>query len=475
MSFPLSDIYNRAVMFGEYPDIYKLEIVTPVTKSYPTQSTKQLRKISGTKNCSKIFELFLSEIMTEDMEISRDRSQYGNSKGLSTEHYLINMIHRIMSVLEKNNQKEKYAVIVQLVDWAQAFDRQCPQLGIQSFIKNGVRSSIIPVLVSYFQDRRMIVKWRNKLSTVRNLPGGGPQGSRIGSIEYDSQSNDNTEFLSQDDKYKFVDDLSVLEIINLITVGLTSYNFKQHVASDIGVEQLFLPAQNIQSQDHMNTICDWTNDRKMKINEDKCNVMVFNETESLFATRIHANETLIETITDTKLLGTIVSTDLTWHKNTQYLTKKGYVRMTILRKLYEYDIPQEDLVQIYCLYIRSIVEYNSNIWFSSITQEESEDLERVQRCATRIILKHEYTTYEEALQKLKLQKLSERRVEQATSFAQKCTKHSRMKDMFPLNDKSNQNLRNIEKYEVKFARTARLFNTSIPAMQRLLNRLEDQN
>ena len=61
-------------------------------------------------------------------------------------------------------------------------------------------------------------------------------------IEYDSQSNDNTDFLSPEDKFKFVDDLSTLEMINLIFAGLASYNFKQHVASDIGVDQLFLPS-----------------------------------------------------------------------------------------------------------------------------------------------------------------------------------------------------------------------------------------
>ena len=33
LSFPLSDIYKRAVLHGEYPDIYKLEIVTPAANN----------------------------------------------------------------------------------------------------------------------------------------------------------------------------------------------------------------------------------------------------------------------------------------------------------------------------------------------------------------------------------------------------------------------------------------------------------
>ena len=444
--------------------------MTPAPKVFPPQTTKDLRKIAGTKNCSKIFEMFLAEVMMADMKMSRDPSQYGNSKGVSTQHYLIKMIDRILTQLDRNNQKETNAVLVQLVDWAQAFDRQCPQLGIQSFIQNGLRKSIIPVLMSYFKNRQMKVKWRNKLSTQRNLPGGGPQGSSVGLLEYDSQSNGNTDFLPEDDKYKFVDDLSVLEIINLITVGLSSYNFKQHVASDIGVGQLYLPAEHINSQTYMDNICKWTADNKMKLNESKSKVIVFNYTRNYqFATRIHLNNTLLETISETRLLGTIISSDLSWEKNTQYITKRGYARMTILRKLYEFDIPEEDLVIIYCLYVRSVLEFNSSVWFSSLTQEEKDDIERVQRCACKIILKEEYTSYEAALDRLKLDNLSERRKKLATRFAKKCTTHDKFAELFPLNDKNALNLRNAEQYQVKFAKTLRLCKSSIPTMQRLLN------
>jgi hypothetical protein len=53
LSFPLSDIYTRAILYGEYPNLYKLEIVTPAAKVYPPQTAKDLRKISGTPNFSK--------------------------------------------------------------------------------------------------------------------------------------------------------------------------------------------------------------------------------------------------------------------------------------------------------------------------------------------------------------------------------------------------------------------------------------
>ena len=174
-------------------------------------------------------------------------------------------------------------------------------------MKNGVRKSIIPVLTSYFQNRKMKVKWRGILSTIRDLPGGGPQGGNLGLLEYDSQSNENTDFLLENEKYKFEDDPSILEVINLITVGISSYNFHQHVASDVGIDQLFIPSQNLQSQVYADKICQWTEDQKMKLNEKKCKVIIFNRTRNYqFSTRVKVNDIIFETISETPLLGTIV-------------------------------------------------------------------------------------------------------------------------------------------------------------------------
>ena len=284
------------------------------------------------------------------MEPSIDPAQYGNQKGISIQHYLVNMVNRILTILDTNNQKEKYAVIAKLVDWSKAFDMQDPALGVKSFIKNGVRPCLIPVLINYFQDRKMVVKWKGVFSSTRDLPGGGPQGATMGLIEYMSNSNNNTDYISSEMKFKFVDDLSALELLNLILIGLSSYNFKNHVASDIGVDQLFLPSENIQSQNTLDQIQEWTDDNKMKLNSKKSKVMVFKFTNDYqFATRLDMENNHLETVTQTKLLGTIIQTDLKLHSNAEMLVKKGYQRMLILNKLYEFKVPDEDMLNIYVL------------------------------------------------------------------------------------------------------------------------------
>ena len=183
-----------------------------------------LRKIAGLKNFSKIAEKIISKWLISDMADLRDRSQYGNEKGLSVNHYLIKMIHKILTCADKNSSNEKFAVICTMIDWKQAFDRQCPKLGVESFMRNGVRSSLLPLLVNYLQDRKMFVKWMGELSDMKELNGGGPQGALWGILEYLSLSNDNTSYISPQDKFKFIDDLTILEKINLLYIGLSSYN-----------------------------------------------------------------------------------------------------------------------------------------------------------------------------------------------------------------------------------------------------------
>ena len=60
---PLSDILNTAVRRGEYPEIYKFEVSTPVPKTYPTQKVSQLRNISGLFNFNKVIEKLLTELI----------------------------------------------------------------------------------------------------------------------------------------------------------------------------------------------------------------------------------------------------------------------------------------------------------------------------------------------------------------------------------------------------------------------------
>ena len=60
----------------------------------------------------------------------------------------------------------------------------------------------------------------------------------------------------------------------------------------------------------------------------------------------------------------------------------------------------EDKKIIYILYIRSVLEQSCVVWNSSLTVENIQDLERVQKAAAKIIIGKQYTNYESALEKI---------------------------------------------------------------------------
>ena len=394
-------------------------------------------------------------------------------------HYLIRMIHQILTDTDSRSTGEVNAVIATLYDWKEAFPRQCPKIGIEAFIRCGVRPSLIPVLISYLQGRTMKVKWHGVLSSERKLNGGVAQGSTFGIWQYLAGSNDNANCVPEKYRYKFVDDLSVLEKINLLIVGLASHNLKLSVPNDILVENQIIDPVHLKSQQYLNEIAKWTADHKGILNEKKTKVMIFNYSrDHQFTTRLQLNNHNIEIINETRLLGVQVTDDLKWNRNTEILVKKANQRMQILRKASEFTSKISDRRQIYILYVRSILEQSCVVWNSSLTQENIQDLERVQKAAVRVMLGQKYTNYEDGLEQLNLKKLSERRNELCLRFAKKCLENEKTQLYFPLKVRKHQmKTRKPHKYSQNKVKTNRLQSSAIPMMQKQLNQdyLEKRN
>ena len=79
----------------------------------------------------------------------------------------------------------------------------------------------------------MEVKWHGQVSSIRELHGGGPQGGNVGILEYLSQTNNYLDFIDEELQFKYFDDASVLEIVNLQSIGIASHNSKHQVTSNI--------------------------------------------------------------------------------------------------------------------------------------------------------------------------------------------------------------------------------------------------
>ncbi len=102
-------------------------------------------------------------------------------------------------------------------------------------------------------------------------------------------------------------------------------------------------------------------------------------------------------------LGTTISQDLKRHSYIDSIVKKAQQRLSFLRQLRKFNLPQELLEQFYSSIIESILCTSIPVWFSSATKSDHRRLWRVVRTAERII-----GTTLPTLQELYLSRVSKR-------------------------------------------------------------------
>ena len=71
------------------------------------------------------------------------------------------------------------------------------------------------------------------------------------------------------------------------------------------------------------SLSNWTRNQKMALNKKKCKSMFFNFSRNYqFSSRLKIDNEIIETVQEIKLLGTTITNDLKWAKNTEKIVKK---------------------------------------------------------------------------------------------------------------------------------------------------------
>ena len=139
-----------------------------------------------------------------------------------------------------------------------------------------------------------------------------------------SQTHENADSVPEKETFKLVDDLTALETINLLNIGLGSYNFKQHIASDVPSDRYFVDSRNLNSQMYLDQIYQWTVNQKMQLNKNKTKAMSISYKHNYqFTRRLQLDKVNIELVNSIKILGTIIKDDLTWDDNKNNIIKNS--------------------------------------------------------------------------------------------------------------------------------------------------------
>ena len=114
----------------------------------------------------------------------------------------------------------------------------------------------------------------------------------------------------------------------MLSAGLSSYNAKLHIPSDISTNDHFLPPENFKMQSHLDTINKWTESQKMLLNKSKTKYLIVNFCSTMqFQTRLTLKNSLLEQVNEVRLLGVILSDLLKWHSNADPPIKNAFKRM----------------------------------------------------------------------------------------------------------------------------------------------------
>ena len=104
----------------------------------------------------------------------------------------------------------------------------------------GVPTWLLKIVISFLTGRKMLVRYNGKISSVKDLPGGGPQGTLLGlllflvlinDVGFSNQVNNAGEMIRNPKKLntnaihlKFVDDLTIAEAVRMKNLQLLSPN-----------------------------------------------------------------------------------------------------------------------------------------------------------------------------------------------------------------------------------------------------------
>ena len=172
-------------------------------------------------------------------------------------------------------------------------------------------------------------------------------------------------------------------------------------------------------------------------------------------------------------MGNIARSDMKTISNTEYICKRAYKRMWILRRLKAMGCPVPELLDVLRQQVISICEGSVPYWGPMITVAESNMLERCLKTGLHIIYQENYITFNQVLKLANMRSLKVRRLELLTRFSKAAMKNEKYKNWFCSSETREEGVRTRGKpvplLKPVPCRTARYQRSSLPAMTKLLS------
>ena len=304
--------------------------------------------------------------------------QHSFVKSRSCETQLILTHHQWATALDQGRQ-----VDVVCLDFSKAFDKVNHVVLLQKLCNFGITGSLLQWCESYLSNRRQRVVLDGLSSSWSNVSSGVPQGSFLVPLFF----------------VIFISDLPEV-VLPGSTIALYADDCKcSRIIDTVGDLELF--------QRDLDSLHWWSVRNFMNFNVKKCKIMEITKKIQPLTSSFLLENSELEDVKEFQDLGIITNYHLSWNPHIDHVVSKANRMFCLIKRTCKGLDDPRTLCTLYCSLVRSYLEYCSVVW-SPYTKRNTDKLERVQRRATKFILKTD-DPYEIRLKKLNLMSLEKRR------------------------------------------------------------------
>jgi len=332
----ISDMFNKSLSVGVFPDVLKRARVIPIYKAGDKEDVSNYRPISTLSIMSKIFELLMCTRMKSYIERFSllGHCQFGFRTNFSTADAITEFLDRIYVAIDN----KEYFVSV-FLDFQKAFDTVDHAILVRKLSRLGFRGPINDWFKSYLTNREQFVSINGIHSQTLDVVRGVPQGSVLGPLLFN---------------------LYIGDMHKATTLGVIHYADDTTVYHS-GVD---VPAVVHCVNDEMSKVNRWLCANKLSLNAAKSKVMLFRKKSLDIVPPVKFRDVKLDVVESFKFLGVTLDADLSFRSHSSSVISKLSRSLGIMRKLSNV-MPNRSLLTLYYSLFYSHLAYSVVAWGNS--------------------------------------------------------------------------------------------------------------
>ena len=377
ISYPLRLIYEKSMNTSDVPTGWKESNVTAIHKKGPKSNPANYRPVSLTSICCKLMESIINDEIVEHLLGNKliKSSQHGFVKNKSCATNLLEFLEKIHEAVDQGKNLD-----LLYLDFAKAFDKVPQKRLITKLKAHGITGNLLKWIESWLNGRKQRVVLNGKFSSWKNVLSGIVQGSILGPLLFVIFINDIDDICTLDVVKKLADDTKCGQIINDKT-----------------------DSENL--QENINNLLEWSTKWGMEFNKDKCKIMHIGKNNPEFEYFMEGKK--LTSVESEKDIGVILNKKLKPSQHCSEIVRIANFKLQQISRSFHYR-DKDVFLSLYKRFVRPNLEFSTVAW-SPWTNEDKENIEKVQIKAVNMISGLRGNNYEEKLTELKLESLESRR------------------------------------------------------------------